>query len=143
MHAIEHIQYIKAPIERVFQALTTQTGMSEVWTSTCTVEPGPDRINRYLFGDDIPTDMQTVVWQPDQRLAWRCVASDETDWLGTEIHFDLQAQDGRVAVSLGHRGWRELGECYRFCNYNWAMFLYSLKSYCEHGAGLPYQRRMF
>ncbi|GGM93953.1 hypothetical protein GCM10010967_28860 [Dyadobacter beijingensis] len=32
--------------------------------------------------------------------------------------------------------WRELTEFYQWCNYNWAMFLLSLKDYCEKGKGL-------
>jgi hypothetical protein len=86
--------------------------------------------------------MKVVALNQNRSVVWHCVDSDP-QWMGTDIRFDIEEKDGQASVVLRHTGWREVTEFYRWCNYNWAMFIYSLKSYCEEGIGLPYQRRKF
>lgn len=140
--AIEHIQYVRATPAQVYDALTSQQGLAEVWTDTLTVQAVMGAVNEFHFGDAGSVKVKIVEWLPRSRLAWRCLESDP-QWVGTQISFDLERRDDSTAVVLRHEGWREVTEFYRWCNYNWAMFLYSLKSYCEDGAGLPFQRRRF
>lgn len=142
MAKIEQIQYVKAPIGEIFQALTTEAGLAEIWTDHLSVKPGLGAINHFHFGDGKPDKMEVVEWLPDQRVVWKCRDSDP-QWIDTEISFDLAQRKGKVAVTLKQSNWREVGEFYRFCNYNWGIFLYSLKGYCEDGKGLPYQDRTF
>lgn len=99
-------------------------------------------INEFDFGDDYATKMKVLELLPNKRILWECIATDP-EWVGTGISFDLTEKDGITAIVLKHFDWRELTEFYRWCNYNWAMFLLSLKSYCEDGEGTPYQKRKF
>ncbi len=142
MEKIEHINYIKSPIEVVYNALTTQEGLGAVWTTKLVVEPKVNFINEFDFDDDYGTKMQVEELTKNERIVWNCILSDG-EWVGTGISFDLSHKEGVTAVVLKHFGWRELTEFYRWCNYNWAMFLLSLKTYCEDGEGLPYQNRKF
>lgn len=59
------------------------------------------------------------------------------------ISFDIEEKNGKSFITLRHMNWKEVTPFYRSCNYNWAIFLYSLKSYCEDGNGIPYQKRKF
>lgn len=142
MAAIEHIQYVNASPAHVYEALTSERGLAEVWTDTLTVRTVLGAVNEFHFGDADTVRVKITEWLPRRRLAWRCLDSDP-QWIGTRISFDLEARERQTAVVLRHEGWREVTEFYRWCNYNWAMFLYSLKSYCEDGVGLPFQRRGF
>lgn len=142
MADIEHIQYVKAPAAEVYAALATERGLAEIWTNDLKVEARVGAINQFRFDDGKPDRMEVVELAPDRRVSWRCVDSDP-EWIGTDIAFDIEEKDGRTSIVLRHTGWREVTEFYRWCNYNWAMFLYSLKQYCEDGSGLPYQRRKF
>lgn len=139
---IEHINYIKSPIAEVYKALTTQAGLGAVWTEELIVKPELGFINEFNFGDDDNTKMKVLELVPNQRVLWECVESDP-EWVGTKISFDLTEKNGVTSVVLKHFDWRELTEFYQWCNYNWAMFLLSLKSYCEDGEGTPYQKRKF
>ena len=76
------------------------------------------------------------------RIVWECIDSDP-EWIGTIVSFDLAEKDAVTSVILRQLNWKELTEFYRWCNYNWAMFLYSLKTYCEEGEGIPFQKRKF
>ncbi|MCV9934655.1 SRPBCC domain-containing protein [Flavobacterium sp. LS1R47] len=142
MEKIEHINYIKSPIADVYKALATQAGLGAVWTEELIVKSELGFINEFNFGDNDNTKMKVVELVQNQRVLWECVDSDP-EWVGTKISFDLTEKNGVTSVVLKHFDWRELTEFYRWCNYNWAMFLLSLKSYCEEGEGTPYQKRKF
>jgi uncharacterized protein YndB with AHSA1/START domain len=142
MEKIEHINYIKSPISAVFTALTTQEGLGAFWTEELVVKPELGFINEFNFGDNDLTKMKITELSPNKRILWECIESDP-EWIGTKISFDLIEKDGVTAVVLKHFNWRELTEFYQWCNYNWAMFLLSLKNYCEDGDGTPYLKRKF
>lgn len=141
MEKIEHINYIKAPLEDVYSALTTQEGLGAVWTEELIVKPELGFVNEFNFGDNDNTKMK-IIELSQNRIVWECIASDP-EWIGTKISFDLIQKEKVTAIVLKHFDWRELTEFYQWCNYNWAMFLLSLKSYCEDGEGTPYQKRKF
>lgn len=142
MEKIEQINYIKSPVEQVYETLTTQSGLAAVWTKHLIVKPELGFINEFDFGDNYATKMKIIELSPNKRILWECIASDP-EWVGTGVSFDLSMKDGVTSVVLKHFGWAAITEFYQACNYNWAMFLFSLKSYCEDGEGLPYQKRKF
>lgn len=142
MPSIEIINYLNAPGEIVFKALTTQKGLSEVWTSQCDVKPTTGYTCTFGFGDEDPTKFKISDLVPHHTIRWHCTDSDP-EWVGTDVSFELEEENGKTKVTLVHSGWKEITEFYRWCNYNWSFFLYSLKNYCEAGNGIPFQNRKF
>jgi len=142
MANIEHIQYISAPASAVYQVLASAEGLVEVWTQELQFVAEVGSVNEFRFGNEVPTKMKIITLVPDQRMEWRCVESDP-EWIGTCVSFELSEKDGITSVVLQHAGWREVTEFYRFCNYNWAIFLLSLKEWCEGREGINYQARKF
>jgi len=142
MADIEHLQIVKASAADVYFALTTAKGLSEVWTNELTVHEQVGAVNEFQFGSDDLTKMQIVELIPGERIEWLCVESDP-EWVGTSLSFELEEKKGKTYVTFRQTNWAKVTDFYRSCNYNWAMFLYSLKLYCEEGQGMPYQRRKF
>ncbi|MBC9796108.1 SRPBCC family protein [Sinomicrobium weinanense] len=142
MTNIEHINYIKTPAAKVYEALTTEKGLSEVWTRELKVKPEINFINEFDFDDGYATKMQIKHLTKNRRIEWACVESDP-EWIGTSVIFDLTEKNGVTTVILNHANWKDVTEFYRWCNYNWGMFLLSLKEYCEDGKGTPFQERKF
>lgn len=142
MANIEQLQIVHAPAAVVYKALTTAKGLSEVWTRDLTVHDQIGEVNEFHFGDNDLTKMQIVELIPSKRIEWLCTESDP-EWVGTTISFELKEKGSKTDIILRHMNWKEVTDFYRFCNYNWAMFLYSLKTYCEEDTGLPYQDRKF
>lgn len=139
MASIEHINVLRAPIAKVYEALTTKEGLSSVWTTELNVKAEPGFINEFSFGKDTDRfEIKTLV--PNQRILWHCIDSDP-EWIGTSVSFDLEEKNGKTFVTMKQTGWADVTEFYRHCNYNWAFFLYSLKCYCEEGKGINYQQR--
>ncbi|MBO9154538.1 SRPBCC domain-containing protein [Chitinophaga sp. GCM10012297] len=142
MYSIDHIQYIRGHIGAVYEALTTEKGLGAVWTEKLVVKPEAGFVNEFDFNDNYDTKFKNIALAKPTHILWECVQSDP-EWVGTTVSFDLEQRKDMVAVTLRHMGWRELTEFFRFCNYNWGQFLYSLKSYLETGKGQPYQQRQF
>ncbi|WP_126973249.1 SRPBCC family protein [Gynurincola endophyticus] len=131
MHDIEHINYIKVPATVVYEALTTEAGLGNIWTNKLTVKPEIGFINEFDFNEEVITKMKVMELKEGQRVVWECVDSDQ-EWRGTSVSFVLsEEKEGVTQIILKHSDWRVLTDYYRWCNYNWAMFLYRLKNYCE------------
>lgn len=142
MANIEHIQYVNSPASKVYEVLTTEKGLAEIWTQELSFTAQLGAVNEFSFGDEEPTKMRISELIPDRKMAWHCIDSDP-EWIGTNISFEINEIDGKTSVILRHTDWREVTDYYRFCNYNWAIFLLSLKQYCEEGVGIPFQVRKF
>ncbi|PRD47802.1 SRPBCC family protein [Sphingobacterium haloxyli] len=138
MERIEQINYIKAPATLVYEALTTEEGLGHVWTNKLKVKPETGFINEFDFNEGYLTKMKIIELQENDKVVWECIASDE-EWVGTGISFDLSEKNNVTTVVLRHYNWRELTDYYRWCSYNWAMFLYRLKGYCENEITSAYQ----
>lgn len=141
MAAIEHFNTIKVPVSKVYEALSTQQGLSEVWTMQLQVKPEIGFVNEFTFGNE--TDkMKVTRLIPNKLIEWECIDS-APEWIGTIISFELIDKGEKTDIRLKQDGWEEVGDFFRSCNYHWGWFLYSLKCYCEDGHGIPYQRRKF
>jgi len=130
MESIEHVNYIKSPIEVVYNTLTTEKGLGNVWTKKLKVKPEVGFISEFDFNEGYITKFKILELVENSKIVWECIASDE-EWVGTKVSFELSEKDNKTTVILNHFNWRERTDFYRWCNYNWAMFLYRLKNYCE------------
>ncbi|RPE05716.1 SRPBCC domain-containing protein [Chitinophaga lutea] len=141
MFHIEQLQFINAPAAKVYEALTTQEGLGAVWTNKLIVRPGLGAVNEFDFNDNYATKMEVAELEENKHILWKCISDADPEWGGTSVLFDLSEKNGVTTVDFRHLNWREVSRCYRSCNYNWAMFLFSLKSYVEDGQGLNFQQR--
>jgi len=142
MANIEHLQTVHVPASKVHETLTTAEGLSEIWTNELIVKNQIGFINEFRFGSNDITKMRIEELIPNKKVVWQCINSDP-EWIGTIISFDIEEKNGKSFVTLRHMNWKEVTPFYRSCNYNWAIFLYSLKTYCEGGEGIPYHKRKF
>ncbi|TDF89718.1 SRPBCC family protein [Paenibacillus piri] len=142
MANIEHLQTVHVPASKVYETLTTAEGLSEIWTNELIVNNQIGFINEFRFGSNDITKMRIEELITNKKVMWQCIDSDP-EWIGTTISFDIEEKNGKSFITLRQMNWREVTPFFRSCNYNWAIFLYSLKSYCEEGYGLPYHKRKF
>lgn len=141
MPAIELLNTIKTSAAKVYEALTTEEGLTETWTTDLEIKSGVGEINEFRFGKDVDR-MKTTLLDPGKKIKWLCVQSDP-EWIGTVISFELSEKNNVTTIILKQEGWKEVNDFFRSCTYHWGWFLYSLKCYCEEGKGFPYQRRKF
>lgn len=131
MESIEHINYIKSPIATVYKVLTSEEGLGAVWTKNLKVKPEVGFVNEFDFDEGYITKFKITELKENHKIVWECTASDE-EWVGTKVSFELKEKEGTTTITLKHYDWKARTDFYRWCNYNWAMFLFRLKNYCEN-----------
>ncbi|MFE5810738.1 SRPBCC domain-containing protein [Streptomyces sp. NPDC056491] len=134
---ILHRVGITASPEKVYEALTTVDGLAAWWT-TDTSGTG-DGVLEFRFGDVGGFDMKVLDLQPDARVRWE-VTDGPAEWIGTTVDFELAREGEWTILLFTHAGWREPVEFMSHCSTKWAIFLMSLKSLVETGAGAPHPR---
>jgi hypothetical protein len=135
---IIHVLDIKASTDTVYQAIATISGLSAWWTSTITGTPASGGIIQFRFGEVFRPDMK-VVMLDRSTIRWECV-SGEKDWVGSIFRFSMEEIAGMIRLTFVQEYANPIGdEKYGKYNFNWGYYLYSLKKYCETGAGLPFK----
>ncbi len=143
MSSIEHFQIVNSPVQNVYEVLTTEKGLSEIWTNDLIFNNEIGAINVFRFGERDESKIRVEELIVNKKVVWKCIESDEPEWINTTISFDLEENNEKTEIIFRHTNWQDITTCYRSCNYNWAIFLYSLKQYCEEGKGISYQTRKF
>ena len=138
---IIHRVGIKAPVSKVYAALSTVEGVAGWWTKETTgVSKSGGHIDvRFLSpsGNEIGSmNMEVMELDPNKKVHWR-FKSGPAEWVGTDVIFNL-SQDGDYTIVLfGHKNWREAVELTSHCSMKWATFMLSLKDLVETGKGKP------
>jgi uncharacterized protein YndB with AHSA1/START domain len=138
---IIHRVGIRAPISKVYSALSTIDGLAGWWTRETT---GISKIGKMIeFRFRNPTGnvigemgMEVVALDPNKRVEWKCKSGPE-ECIGTYLVFNLTQNGEYTIVLFGHKNWREAVEFTAHCSTKWATFLMSLKDLVETGKGKP------
>jgi uncharacterized protein YndB with AHSA1/START domain len=126
---------IKAGVDKVYSAITTQEGLSAWWAKQTIAKPELDFVNVFTFGP-IRNEMKVTKLVTNKNTAWKVINSTE-EWVDTNISFDLEEKEGNTIVRFAHADWRSSTDLLARCTYDWARFMTSLKSLCETGTGSP------
>lgn len=135
--SIYHRLLIEAPVEKVYEAITTQKGLAGWWTPDTTAEAEVGRILRFGFGPDYFKNMEVTDLKPYSFVKWRCINAFE-DWIGTTLTFELEPHQKGAVLLFHHDGWKSYSSEFASCSFDWALFFRSLKFLCETGKGFPY-----
>ena len=141
MADIIHSISIKASPEAIFDAITTQKGLSSWWTEHVKAEPTEGSTATFGFNDgEIEFHMHVDELTPGACVRWTC-SSDFPDWNGTTLRFDIAVRDDGVAMAgFRHMGWESGSEHLARCNTDWGRLMYYLKDYLETGSDTPMMR---
>lgn len=150
--------FIGATADKVFDALTSQSGLSAWWTPDAKAEARRESVARFPFGPEYYKEMKITELEPAKRVKWQCVHG-AAEWVGTVLSFELHAGDKRgllasrpeaidqiqqggqsagTLVVFHHDHWKEDTPMFAECSYTWGQFLKSLKLFCETGKGQPW-----
>jgi uncharacterized protein YndB with AHSA1/START domain len=141
MADIIHRVGIKAPVSKVYAAVSTVEGVAGWWTEDTTglSKPGGAIDVRFhrTTGEEIGgMTMEVLSLEPNKKVHWRFRKGPE-EWIGTDATFDLSQDGDYTIVMFGHRNWREPVEFMAHCSTKWAAFMLSLKELVEMGRGKP------
>jgi uncharacterized protein YndB with AHSA1/START domain len=141
MADIVHRIGIKAPVSKVYAALSTVEGVAGWWTKdTSGVSKVGETIEVRFHtreGKQIGhMTMKVIALDLNKKVHWRVTAGPE-EWVGTDVVFDLSQEGDDTIVLFGHKKWREVNDFTSHCSTKWATFLLSLRELVESGKGKP------
>lgn len=138
---IIHRVGIKAPQQKVYEALATIEGISGWWTQDTTGESEVGKTIVVKFhspqGNEIGfMDMEVQDLEPGKKVRWKFTEGPK-EWIGTEVVFELHQEENYTIVLFHHLHWAEEVEFKAHCSMKWAVFMLSLKELVEKGKGKP------
>src|SRR5687767_8695213 len=108
---IIHRTSIKAPLAKVYAALSTVEGVAGWWTRETSGESKPGGAVKVVFrsaaGAEVgKMEFEVVKLAPNEGVHWRC-KSGPPEWIGTDVTFSLSQAGDDTVLLFGHRNWRE------------------------------------
>jgi len=91
MNNITHRIGIKAPADKIYKLLTTDSGLSQWWTNDVSGAAGVGSIIKFRFNGGGP-DFKITTLIPNKVVRWKHSGHVPEAWAGTEILFELSHQ---------------------------------------------------
>jgi len=134
MAQISLLVRIAATPDEIYKYLSTPDGIAK-WFTKASFSKNKDsgELNLQLWDN---TNFSVTEISTRQELVWHCTSEDD-EWFGTDIKFQLRPDSDKTIVIFDHSGWLEVSDFYRDCAMSWAYFLESLRSLIEDGVGTP------
>lgn len=137
MANINHQVGIKAPPEKIYELLTTNSGLSQWWTIDVSGAGEVGSVIEFRFDGGGP-DFEVAELVPNKIVRWQHSGEMPEAWMGTEILFRLRQEPDQTFVRFTHANWKAPTDFMAHCSTKWAVFLLSLKDAAETGKGKPF-----
>jgi len=137
MAEINHQVGIKAPPDKIYELLTTNTGLSLWWTNDVSGAGEVGSIIQFRFNGGGP-DFSVTKLILNKFVGWKHSGTMPESWMGTEIQFQLRVEESQTLVRFTHSNWKVSSDFMAHCSTKWAVFLLSLKDALENGTGKPF-----
>jgi len=141
MADIFHNFIIKISPDKVFEGISSSTGLDNWWTKSSKENPGLGGTYTLNFGPQYNWKAVVTKFKPGTAFELEMTKAD-ADWLGSKIGFSLSPKNDITVVNFYHTGWPEKNEHFKISSYCWAMYLRILKRYLEFGELVPYENRL-
>ena len=141
MGDIFHDFPIKAPLARVFEAVSTPQGLDRWWTKRSRGKPVQGAEYELWFGPEYDWRARVARCVPDAEFELEIVRAGE-DWVGTHVSICLEKRADATGVRFCHKGWPSANEHYRVSCHCWALYLRILRRHLEHGESVAYEHRL-
>ena len=99
MHEITHRVGIKASPEKIYQLLTTNSGLCQWWTNDVAGAGDVGSIIKFRFNGGGP-DFLVSKLIANKVVAWKHSGAVPEAWIGTEIVFNLTQEDEQTFVGF-------------------------------------------
>ena len=133
---------VKAPLDRVFQAVSTPHGLDCWWTKRSTGKPVEGAEYEFWFGPQYHWRAKVTRCVPSSEFEIEILCAD-TDWNHTRVGFMLEERGAVTWVQFYNRDWPGINEHFRISSNCWAMYLRLLRRYLENGEVVPYENRLY
>lgn len=137
MAKVRHRVGIKESIGKVFQALTTNDGLSGWWASSADIEASIGGRADLTFDGLAVLSFEYEDIQANVKVAMKCI-SGPGPWKDSELLFELERSEEQVFLTLTHQNSNASDDDFLYFSTKWPVYLLSLKGLVEEGTGKPY-----
>ncbi len=141
MADIHHYFLINATEDKVFEAVSSPTGLDAWWTKKSKGSAQVGGQYTLDFGPGYEWTAAATKYQPAKAFELS-ISHADSDWTGTKVGFELDQRNSITHIKFWHVAWREDNEHFRTSNYCWAMYLRLLKRFVEFGEIVKYENRL-
>ena len=141
MPDILHSFPVNAPLNKVFDAVSTPDGLNQWWTLRSAGQPELGAVYELFFAENYDWRAKVVESEPPRLLVLQ-VTDTRPDWQDTIVSFMLTESGEQTNVRFEHRGWPEENDHFRTSSFCWAMYLRIMKRYVEFGETVEYGTRL-
>ena len=128
---------VRAPPDRVYQALTTKDGLQGWYTSHLDGDVHEGGEVKLSFSGREPFRWRQIQHEPGKLVRWECLDGPGAA-AGTTVTYALMdAGSGQTVVACEHDGWPEGHEHIAACNTLWGMLMGRLRDFSETGKADP------
>ena len=131
-YTIYHRIEIHSNKATIFQAITTQEGLSRWWISDCMAKAEIGFVNEFVVNNKLNNKMKILDLQSNEKAVWLCLEG-LPEWLETQVIFEIAETEEGLFLDFRHVGWQEQSHFFGICNYHWGRHLLMLKNLCETG----------
>lgn len=131
MEKILHNITISAPLEKVFQAVSTENGFKGWWAQDTEVQ-GDNFIFSFSNKQHV-AKFKVVKKQENKFIRMDAFEGMTEQWAGSYLLFELKENDGNTVLTFTHGDWKEQDQEYAMCNTNWGKLMFHLKTFAETG----------
>ncbi|HEX9852799.1 MAG TPA: SRPBCC domain-containing protein [Woeseiaceae bacterium] len=103
MADILHDLPVKAPIDRVFDAVSTPQGLDTWWSKRAAGTPGEGAVYELSFGPGYDWRARVIKYAPPREFELQLVQAD-SDWLNSRVSFRLEPRDDVIWLRFSHSG---------------------------------------
>ncbi len=132
---------IAAAPDRVFQAVSSPTGLDAWWTARSAGTPRAGEVYALWFPEDYDWRARVLRAEPERAFELQLTEA-LPEWVGTRVGFELEAAEGGTHLRFHHAGWAGATDHYRTSAYCWALYLRLLARYVTKGEVSPYEARL-
>lgn len=143
MHYIKHLFHIAKPRQEVYSLVSTIDGLAGWWTTDTSGDSSLGGTIDFKFGQHGGFTMKVVAQETDKLVTWE-VVTGPPNWIGHQISFQLDDNDGKTRVRFSHGAWPVQDDSYAASSFSWARYMESLRQFAQTGRseafGSPDQR---
>lgn len=133
MANINHQIIIKAPAKKIYELISTKTGIQkwltkeEGWKIKGNENIGDTLL--FYFGEN-HHEMKISKLEPNREVKWNCAAG-HPEWIGTSVSFIIESDGDRNVLHFAHKGWTNTSDFFEQCNQVWEGSLIDIKNVAE------------
>ncbi|MHA1984246.1 MAG: SRPBCC family protein [Candidatus Hodarchaeales archaeon] len=128
---------IESDIKKVYSALINQEELNKWWTHDVKAEPKVDSVLEFGFmSHQVVFKMKVLDLKDFESVTWACIEGPP-EWKNTNVKFNLKQEDSGTFLRFVHSDWKSTDNMFGPVNYQWALYLKSLKEFVETGKGEP------